>query len=383
MVFFRLKQLTQILTSAPDSFQSGLVERQILEVLHGLHQTKVQRTENDPSTTSGTPNQSGSGREAGSVCRKAVQAEDVCPICQEELLEKKLPVSYCRFGCGNNVHISCMKVWADYQKLSHKEETVKCPLCREDFSSRKLLQDQVKNTAKLFTAAERERPERHLGVSCHSCRICPVSGKCYKCTVCSYFFLCEDCSKGGCHQQHPLAVRTKRKEKWLMEEENGSDGNSPADLLNSVAADPLPERVLVCLPSVRVRPWSRLLDVGLQCRICLQDFNLGQHVRTLPCQHKFHSDCVDTILRKSSCCPLDGFIVYDPLTWRITDRKSPSKPASCLHGERAKPAENKLQDLFVPGVGLRNSNAQVPPSQVVILDPSKNFPVDEGRSQGE
>lgn len=29
------------------------------------------------------------GPEAVSVCRKVIQAEDVCPICQEELLQKK------------------------------------------------------------------------------------------------------------------------------------------------------------------------------------------------------------------------------------------------------------------------------------------------------
>lgn len=73
-----------------------------------------------------------------------------------------------------------MKVWADHQKLLDSEETVKCPLCREDFSSLKLLQEQVKNAVKLFTAAEREKPDRHLGVLCHSCRVGPVTGRCFK-----------------------------------------------------------------------------------------------------------------------------------------------------------------------------------------------------------
>lgn len=71
------------------------MERQILEVLHGLHQTKGHRTENNPAA-SRTPSQPPVGQEAGSVCRKVIQAQDVCPICQEELLEKKQPVSYCR-----------------------------------------------------------------------------------------------------------------------------------------------------------------------------------------------------------------------------------------------------------------------------------------------
>ncbi|XP_074520915.1 E3 ubiquitin-protein ligase ZSWIM2 isoform X2 [Halichoeres trimaculatus] len=335
------------------SFQPGLVERQILEILHGLHQTKTHRMQNDPPPTSGTPSQAITGPDPGSVRRKVIQAQDVCPICQEELLEKKQPVCYCRFGCGNNVHISCMKVWADHQKLSDREETVKCPLCREEFSSLKLLQGQVKNAARLFTAAEREKAERHLGVVCHSCRISPVSGTCYKCTVCRYLYLCEACVKTGSHQQHVLASRT-RKEKWRIREdsvrdETGTQSKAVNKRISSVADDPLPENVLASLPSVRVRPGSQLLDVGLQCRICLQDFSLGQCVRTLPCHHKFHSDCVDQILLKSNCCPLDGFVLYNPLAPRSSERKTPSKVV-------AKGAEQNLEDLFVPGVALRHLN---------------------------
>ncbi|XP_050921969.1 E3 ubiquitin-protein ligase ZSWIM2 isoform X2 [Lates calcarifer] len=349
------------------SFQHGLVERQILEVLHGLHQTKAHRMETDPPAASGTPSQPVTGQEAGSVCRKLIQAQDVCPICQEELLEKKLPVSYCRFGCGNNVHISCMKVWTDHQKLSDREEMVKCPLCREEFSSLKLLQEQVKNAAKLFTAPEREKPDRHLGVVCHICQACPVTGKCFKCTVCSYMYLCEDCSKRGCHPQHQFASRTKRRDKWRLVAESLSDEPSGAtsqpinDSIIPVAADPLPENVLVCLPAVRVRSGSRLLDEGQQCRICLQNFNPGQRVRTLPCHHKFHMDCVDGILRKSNSCPLDGYVIYNPLTWRTSERKTSHKLASCLSNDFAKP-EHNLKDLFIPGVALRDRNTKTAPS---------------------
>lgn len=55
---------------------------------------------------------------------------------------------------------------------------------------------------------------------------------------------------------------------------------------SSVAEDPLPENVLRELPTVRVRSGSQLLDDGQQCRICLQNFSLGQRVRILPCHHK-------------------------------------------------------------------------------------------------
>ncbi|KAA8579461.1 hypothetical protein FQN60_006554, partial [Etheostoma spectabile] len=348
------------------NFKHGLVERQILEVLHGLHQTKDHWTETHSAAAAGTPSQPVTGQEAGSVCRKVIQAQDVCPICQEVLLEKKQPVSYCRFGCGNNVHISCMKVWADHQKLLDSEDNVKCPLCREDFSSLKLLQEQVKNAAKLFTAAEREKPDRHLGTLCYSCRVGPVTGRC---TVCRYFYLCEDCSKKGCHPQHPFASRKKRREKWHLvaedpsDEPRGATSHQPNDSIIPLAADPLPENVWGCLPVVRVRSGSRLLDVGQQCRICLLDFSLGQRVRTLPCHHKFHTDCVDGILRKSNSCPLDEYVIYNPLTWTTIERKASPKLASCLSSDCAKRPENDFKDLFIPGVALRDRNTKVTPSR--------------------
>lgn len=45
-----------------------------------------------------------------------------------------LVIIYCRYGCGNNVHVKCMKVWAEHQR-STGENIIKCPLCRVDFGS--------------------------------------------------------------------------------------------------------------------------------------------------------------------------------------------------------------------------------------------------------
>ena len=39
------------------------------------------------------------------------------------------------------------------------------------------------------------------------------------------------------------------------------------------------------------------------CVICLEDFKSGDTIRELPCNHSFHSDCVDTWLRRNASCP--------------------------------------------------------------------------------
>lgn len=46
-------------------------------------------------------------------------------------------------------------------------------------------------------------------------------------------------------------------------------------------------------------------DSGLGCSICTEDFAKGQDIRVLPCNHKFHPECVDPwLLNVSGTCPL-------------------------------------------------------------------------------
>ncbi|KAG9191572.1 hypothetical protein G6011_10306 [Alternaria panax] len=46
-------------------------------------------------------------------------------------------------------------------------------------------------------------------------------------------------------------------------------------------------------------------DEGLGCSICTEDFEKGQNLRVLPCDHKFHPECVDPwLLNVSGTCPL-------------------------------------------------------------------------------
>mmetsp|Transcript_7250 Transcript_7250/g.10612 ORF Transcript_7250/g.10612 Transcript_7250/m.10612 type:complete len:309 (+) Transcript_7250:135-1061(+) len=40
------------------------------------------------------------------------------------------------------------------------------------------------------------------------------------------------------------------------------------------------------------------------CAICLESFQVGDHVRTIPCFHSFHKACIDPWLRNKSECPV-------------------------------------------------------------------------------
>ncbi|OTA53453.1 hypothetical protein K449DRAFT_339769 [Hypoxylon sp. EC38] len=46
-------------------------------------------------------------------------------------------------------------------------------------------------------------------------------------------------------------------------------------------------------------------DEHLGCSICTEDFSVGQDVRVLPCDHKFHPQCIDPwLVNVSGTCPL-------------------------------------------------------------------------------
>ena len=46
-------------------------------------------------------------------------------------------------------------------------------------------------------------------------------------------------------------------------------------------------------------------DTNFSCPICTDDFVKGQDLRVLPCNHKFHPDCIDPwLVNVSGTCPL-------------------------------------------------------------------------------
>lgn len=55
------------------------------------------------------------------------------------------------------------------------------------------------------------------------------------------------------------------------------------------------------------------------CAVCLSDYEAGEKLRKLPCDHLFHLECIDTWLKRNKVCPL---CVQD-----IQDKHEPKKEA--------------------------------------------------------
>ncbi len=271
--------------------------------------------------------------------QRPITEDDVCPICQDELLAKKLPVTHCKFGCGNNVHIKCMKIWADHQKTTANDSKLTCPLCREQFSTFETLEQEYRNNL-LFKA---EKQDLHYGLSCRSCHSTPISGKCYKCTECCELYLCQACFNTDFHREHEFVFREKITQKYHRASREHAGGSIPLAVGHALANRELneedyelllqldanrsgqnnysqiPEKIIKSWPSEKVKENSQLLGPGIQCRICLRAYQSGQMVRKLPgCKHKFHMNCIDSwLLHSHPTCPIDGQIVWDPVAEQL------------------------------------------------------------------
>lgn len=45
-------------------------------------------------------------------------------------------------------------------------------------------------------------------------------------------------------------------------------------------------------------------DEENKCMICMEEFSEGDMLRTLPCLHRYHRQCVDQWLNRASSCPI-------------------------------------------------------------------------------
>ncbi|CAB4015338.1 E3 ubiquitin- ligase ZSWIM2-like [Paramuricea clavata] len=299
-------------------YQLGLVEREIGEVVRGL----FTNTGGSKPTTRKTDGESDSREK---LSKKEITEDDVCPICQEDLFEQTQPTTYCKYGCGNSVHIKCMKVWAEHQKSSG-ETIIKCPLCRVDFGPFETIKSDYLRSVK-----NKQRYDVHIGAVCAHCGVSPITGKCFRCTICSNYQLCKDCFSLNPHPQHTFHFRQKPNQRWRPASKFEAIPSAVANNLerreiteqdynlllqldgSSVSQCSVPGHVLNSFPTETLADDNHRLIVNAneQCGVCLCSYRSSQVVRRLPCNHEFHRVCIDSWLsRDHNVCPIDGQTVY-------------------------------------------------------------------------
>lgn len=60
---------------------------------------------------------------------------------------------------------------------------------------------------------------------------------------------------------------------------------------------------------------SKTSEDELTCTICLEQVTMGELVRSLPCLHQFHANCIDPWLQQQGTCPVCKLMVGSGLGW--------------------------------------------------------------------
>ena len=181
----------------PLVYQLGLNERELNGLIYAPKQS-VKKVINKAASA---------GHERVIEKKKEIQSDDVCPICQEEIYNSKRSLIHCKFGCGNSIHVSCMKIWADHQLKSLNDDIIKCPLCRTEFSSHH-------NIVKEYARAKAKEKGKQKSHFCNSCKSKLTLHQFYRCSVCKNVFLCSSCFQTNYHCDHSFECRSSTHEKW-------------------------------------------------------------------------------------------------------------------------------------------------------------------------
>jgi hypothetical protein len=230
-ILFCMTKVLGVPKDNPLTWQRALVEREINNVCSGQvaraaraareaasspnsrrqRHTNFLRRRKTKSLEDGTPGKSFTAE------RKPIENGDTCPVCLEDLDEaeenespNKKNLVYCKKGCGKNVHVACMLVWAEHQSDIKKKIT--CPLCRVDWGP--LALSCLRNGG--VTPKGRSR---HHGVMCANCpssgSIKTIVGTRHRCLICADYDLCSRCyTSTSVHAMHQFVCRINPKEKW-------------------------------------------------------------------------------------------------------------------------------------------------------------------------
>lgn len=75
------------------------------------------------------------------------------------------------------------------------------------------------------------------------------------------------------------------------------DGEPPA---TKAAIEKMPTVEIKCREEIE----KMCESTGTECVICMEDWGVGDVVKEMPCQHKFHGGCVEKWLKIHATCPV-------------------------------------------------------------------------------
>lgn len=134
------------------------------------------------------------------------------------------------------------------------------------------------------------------------------------------------------------------------------------------AKDRLQRRLFNAARKALMRIPTRCLKVGdpeldVDCAVCIDPYQAGDVVRTLPCRHVYHKSCIDPWLLEHRTCPMCKADILKHFGYQVTtngggdasrlgadrDREESPEPPSSTESNAAytfPPTSQELQDVF-------------------------------------
>lgn len=184
------------------SWQTSLTDSEIQQVLNSaLHLSSHNRNRADETSARSRSTKKLSHQSDNSThieekyCQRQELVEDgnanMCPICQDEMSEKTQSLTWCRTGCGNNMHAKCMMTVFEYNQKSTSTSKAKsqllCPLCRVPWLLEHLKSDLKQHLSSLPKSIEKLSNLTCARIRCSVCLVGVNTGSFYRCVECSHF----------------------------------------------------------------------------------------------------------------------------------------------------------------------------------------------------
>ena len=102
----------------------------------------------------GHQQQRSAGPKKKTVERMDLEPETPCCICHEDMKDDE-NLTYCKFSCGQNLHVECAEHWVKHKMSINQKVT--CPLCRTDWGQDALA--ELKKETRVFKEKVKEKKE--------------------------------------------------------------------------------------------------------------------------------------------------------------------------------------------------------------------------------
>ena len=192
-LLFCLIKVLKVPKDHPLCYQTSLTDSEISQVLNGLQQdynsnNNATRTRLIRSAKLKEKKEVMDEINTNFVQRQAmsdITDENSCPICQDVMVIDTQNLTWCRTGCGNNIHSKCMLQYCQF-KISSKQ-TPCCPLCRDEWNMDLLKEDCKKKLKSNSNYSNNDANDKYKcsTLYCSNCTCLLRTNQFFRCLECS------------------------------------------------------------------------------------------------------------------------------------------------------------------------------------------------------